>query len=807
MPNSQQTPKENDIPENYRPLKGSERRPRRGALRVGPADPSESVLISIYVRPRPGAPPLPNQDYYAATPVGRRERLSRAELAVRYGASPEDLKVVTDFAQSSGLKIVQTDAARRLVQVSGTVAELSKAFAVELALCQSPEESYRGREGSIYLPNAVAEVVEGVFGLDNRRMVRRAGVGGANTPVPLTPPQVARAYNFPTPAEGAAGQTIAVLEFSGPAGVAESCGFAQSDIDAFVKNLNLSTTAVKSVVIPGSMGNVPFGSATTVSTAYNGDVEVTLDLEVIVSVAQNANVVVYWAPFTDQGFVDALSYINADSVNDPSVLSISYSFPELVPPGEPGAGSWEWTQQTIAAMTGAFQRAAMRHMTVLVSSGDEGSDCGVNDGNPHVNYPASDQWVIACGGTIIYTLSPLTERTWQGTGGGVSALVSLPSWQENLTVTAGALGGLSSTGPLVGRGIPDVAGNAGQQSSYVLWLYGQPTSELKIMSGQTAGQPLTPVGSGVGGTSAVAPLYAAMIALINASLNTRVGYLNPTLYRLGGSSVFRDIDDKLSNSSLATIDGHQIWVTAYTSVSGWDACTGWGSIDGTKLLNAFTITRLVASWNNKYTGVILSWDQGPETPPTTFELQRYAGEFSPSATPQILPTPTSSPYQDTPPEILATSQYQYQLIFSNAFGSNKIVSNILAPPQAPAAPKNVVAKWTVDYTNAEVTWEAVDHAEGYKVFLYKTDIFDDTTQVGNAVTTIDKIFAQGGLMGQPYISYTYVILAENKFGNNSSSFPDTNASLTVPIPVSPPSTPEGPTPEGPPHIYTPPRIL
>lgn len=144
MPNSQQTPSEKELPKNYRPLKGSERVPRRGAVRLGPADPNEIVLVSIYVRPRTGSPPLPNHDYYAATPVGKRERLSRSELAVRYGASPEDLKVVTDFAQASGLKVVEKDAARRLVQLSGTVAQLSKAFAVELALYRSPKRVIAG---------------------------------------------------------------------------------------------------------------------------------------------------------------------------------------------------------------------------------------------------------------------------------------------------------------------------------------------------------------------------------------------------------------------------------------------------------------------------------------------------------------------------------------------------------------------------------------------------------------------------------------------------------------------------------------
>ena len=97
------------IPSGYRQLAGSERKIRKGAKRVGPADPSETLMISIYVRRQPGAPALPGQNDFAATPPGQRKLLSRAELAASQGASPDDLKVVTDFAAASGLKVVQTD--------------------------------------------------------------------------------------------------------------------------------------------------------------------------------------------------------------------------------------------------------------------------------------------------------------------------------------------------------------------------------------------------------------------------------------------------------------------------------------------------------------------------------------------------------------------------------------------------------------------------------------------------------------------------------------------------------------------------
>jgi kumamolisin len=594
-----------EIPSGYRQLAGSERRVRKGAKRVGPADPEEMLLISIYLRRRAEAPPLPSQEHFAATPLGGRERLSRAELAERQGASPEDLKVITDFAAASGLKVVHTDAARRLVQVSGTVAQLSKAFLVDLALYRSAKEGYRGREGPIHLPDAVANIVEGVFGLDNRRMARRNSNGGSAAPV--TPPQVAQAYNFPAPANGAAGQTIAILEFSGPTTAPignPTCGFAQSDIDGFINNLNattgsnLTSTNVKSVTVDDSAaapGNVPGGSATNF-TVGDADVEVNLDIEVVVAVAQNANVVVYFAPITEQGWVDAITQIVADTTNDPSVLSISWGWSELEAEADldqPDAWPFEWTQQAFNQMTQAFQSAAAIGMTVLVASGDNGSDCGEQDGNAHVMYPASDPWVISCGGTIINQVAPLSEDTWndnqassQGagggaTGGGISYLADPVTWQANANVPVSV-----NSDHRQGRGLPDVAGNASPNSGYDLWLYGQALSKLVITSGPGAGNPF----GVVGGTSAVAPLYAALIALINASLSKRVGYLNPTLYSFGSSGVFRDINDGVSNSVLWTNTDGSVGGPSlgYSSGPGWDACTGWGSIDGSALLSALT---------------------------------------------------------------------------------------------------------------------------------------------------------------------------------------------------------------------------
>lgn len=358
---------------------------------------------------------------------------------------------------------------------------------------------------------------------------------------------------------------------------------------------------VQTVTVPGSLGNSPGGSATNVTFAAD-DIEVALDIEVIVSVAQGANVVVYFAPWTEQGWADALSQIANDTAHDPSVLSISWGWPEL-----DAALAWEWTPQTVSFVSIQFTMLAAFGTTVLVCSGDTGTDCGVNDGRAHVLYPASDPGVIACGGTRL-ALDPFFEQTWkdpaippEATGGGVSDLISPPSFQAGANVPASVNG----NGRL-GRGVPDVAGNASPLSGYYLWLYGQSTQTLTLTSGSHQGSPLGPMG----GTSAVAPLYAALIALINTTLGTRLGYLNPSLYNIAIQSqsssnpAFRDVNDNISNS--VEYETNPVKVSpGYNSGPRWDCCTGWGSINGTNLLFALSneingpaqVTDFVAEWS------------------------------------------------------------------------------------------------------------------------------------------------------------------------------------------------------------------
>jgi kumamolisin len=522
-----------EVPRGYEPLTQSRRLPARGARLVGPADPGEQLTVSIRVRRSPGAPELP-------TPGGRggRRPLSRSEFAEQYGAAPADLEKVEAFARNAGLSVVESSKARRTVTVAGTVEQLSRAFAVDLAYYESDQERYRGREGHVHLPADLVEVVEGVFGLDNRRMAQ-ALLMQAATPdlaiTALTPPQVAALYNFPP--GSAAGQTIGLLEFGG--------GYRVADIQAFFTGLGLTTPGLTDVGVDGQTNSPGIDG--------NEDAEVALDIDVAGSVAPGADVAVYFAPWTEQGWIDALTTAVHDSVNEPCVLSISWGWPELET-----IDGLTWTQQAVDAVDIAFQEAAALGVTVFVASGDFGTDCGIGDGQAHVLYPAADPYVTACGGTSIENVAgaAFTEATWNDngvTGGGISDLFPLPGFQSQ----AGIPGSVNDNH--AGRGVPDVAGNADPASGYML-----------ILNGASVGP--------IGGTSATAPLYAGLVALLDATLGEPVGYLNPELYGPSGPSIFRDIDDLGSNATGSA--------PGYTAGPGWDACTGWGSIDGSALLAA-----------------------------------------------------------------------------------------------------------------------------------------------------------------------------------------------------------------------------
>ncbi len=521
-------------------LAGSERAPLKGAREIGPANPSEIVDVTIRLRPSAVRKPIVDANEIKK-PVRERTILSRKEFEQLHGADADSIARVESFARLHQLTVKEESPARRTVILSGTVAAMNQAFGVELKQYEHPSGKYRGRTGPVQLPVELQDVVEGVFGLDNRPQAkphfrRRRGVGGARAAaaqgVSYTPPQIATLYNFPTGVDGS-GECIALIELGG--------GYNPTDLTSYWNQLNLTETPTVSAVAVGNGSNNPTGDP-------NGpDGEVMLDIEVAGSIAPAAKIAVYFAENTDAGFLNAITTAVHDSTNNPSVVSISWGGPES-----------SWTQQAMTSMDQAFQAAAAMGVTVCVASGDDGSTDGVTDGLNHVDFPASSPNVLACGGTeLMASGNTITsEIVWNelannegASGGGISDVFPLPSWQTAANVPPSA-----NPNHNVGRGVPDVAGDADPTTGYVTLVDGQPDV--------------------IGGTSAVAPLWAGLIALINQSLGKPAGFINALLYQNPNGDF---------NSITSGNNG------AYSAGPGWNACTGLGSPVGTQIAAALGV--------------------------------------------------------------------------------------------------------------------------------------------------------------------------------------------------------------------------
>jgi kumamolisin len=517
---------------NHVPVAGSFRH-APAARYLGVAPRRQIISVTVLLRPA-------NQDLRAHVldlsneEPAQRQHLSRDEFATRFGATDEDIAKVRRFARNNQLNVVRVDQAARSVQLSGTTARIEAAFGVELGLYQTPTRVMRGRTGNIYVPRWLRPSVRGVFGLDTRRQARphfrirpgsargqfRPAAGPANS---FTPPDLATLYDFPKGT--GAGQTIGIIELGG--------GFRQADLDHYFSGLSISPSPQVIAVPVDGGANKPTGDP------GSADGEVVLDIEIAAAVAPGAKIVVYFAPNTTKGFIDAINAAIHDAANNVSVISISW-----------GACEGGWTAQAMNAMSASFQAANALGIPVYVASGDNGSSDGAKDGRAHADFPASSPFAVGCGGTTLRASGGkiTSEVTWNAgggaTGGGVSTHFPVPPYQSSINPTSANPGGKP------GRGVPDVAAVGDPATGYQVFVDGQALV--------------------FGGTSAVAPLYAGLTALMQQSLGHKIAPLHQHIYQ--SSQAFHDI-----------VTGNN---GAYKAGPGWDACTGLGSPIGSALLTA-----------------------------------------------------------------------------------------------------------------------------------------------------------------------------------------------------------------------------
>lgn len=547
-------------------ISASHRDPVPGARRVADIPPDEPIQFSIVVRRKAGG----KDEALRAAASEPSEPMSerRRRLTEEAGADQADLDRVTQYVTDAGMQVESADAATRTVAVRGTAAQAKAAFGVSLGRYEIGDLGYRGREGAVQVPADLADVVEAVLGLDNRPQARvhlkrrqaisedqlpdpqarpvtrlpaiTAHAAAAHSPRPdprpMWPMQVASLYAFPGDFDGS-GETVAIIELGG--------GFEPDELATYFGRAGVPSPSVEAIGVLGGQNNP--------GADPNADGEVMLDIEVCGAVAPGARIAVYFADASDNGFHAALSAAVHDAERSPSVVSISWGAPED-----------SWTAQARQVFDDVLVDAAALGITVLAAAGDHGAGDATRDGKAHADYPASSPYMIGCGGTTLFDEDGQpSEVAWNdgdgwATGGGISDVYPPQDWQD---VTLPAT--VNGTGQ-AGRGVPDVAGNADNASGYIILVGGQWVP--------------------IGGTSAVAPLYAGLMALVNQALGQPVNGLLQTLYRLAAdekASVFRDItvgDNSVPSSQFGPA------VQGYPAGEGWDACTGLGSIDGTALL-------------------------------------------------------------------------------------------------------------------------------------------------------------------------------------------------------------------------------
>lgn len=487
-------------------LQSSFRRAPR-ADRVGEVDERRPIRLTVVLRP--------------GTPIEIRrsggQALSHAEFRARYASRQAAVTAVEELARQHGLRVVEAEAGKHVVRLEGMFGQARAAFQPEeLGVYRIEGREVVARGGCLHLPPELADDVVAVLGFDERPVARphfRIRPASAHAQS-WTPTQVAQHYGFPSGVDGA-GQTIALIELGG--------GYDATQMAQYFSTIGVQRTgSLTSVPVDGT-GNAPDGNPD------GADGEVQLDIEVAGSVAPGANLVLYFGPNQGSGFLDALQAAVHDESNSPSVISISWGGPES-----------SYAAQDMTAMDQVLQSAAALGITVCVASGDSGATDGATDGQLHVDFPASSPHALGCGGTRLPQHG--AEVAWNdgqdggASGGGYSSVFARPTWQIGVSNAQ--------------RGVPDVAGDADPETGYQVSVDGTSTV--------------------VGGTSAVAPLWAALVALINQSTGKRAGLINPALYQ--NPSAFNDITQ-------GNNDGYQ-------AGPGWDPVTGLGSPQGAAVLAA-----------------------------------------------------------------------------------------------------------------------------------------------------------------------------------------------------------------------------
>ena len=497
--------------------------------------PDEPITLTIYLRHR--------------RPVRRRpgSGIDLAELTRR--VSHQQLKderervlkrpvgQVGRLAARYGLKVVGVDFLRRCMTLRGAACDVERAFATKL---MGVDDIAGGRRHcparKPRLPRPLSDIAHAVLGLDTRSIPldKLRGHAGPNGDAGLYPSEMARLYGIGTAGRGA-GQCVAILA---PVG-----GYDPDDVKAACRAMKVPVPDMVDI----SVGN----GRNTVGADAIADREVALDVQVVAGTAPAARVAVYFTESDQAGLLAGVCEAVHGSRARPNVIVITWGQPEEA-----------WNPDIRKALDAVLQDAMRLGITVVASSGDDLANDRVPDGMVHVDYPASSPYVLGCGGTSITLDAGRTkivgEVVWNsgrhGTGGGISTFYGVPAFQSGVPLPDSPNDGKR------GRGVPDVAAAAGETNGYRIVL-----GKSEIVSS---------------GTSAVAPLWGALIGLINEQRGAALGFVNSRIYQ--APQMFNRVTSGNNFDSFFKL-GYEA-----APDGSWNACTGLGTPNGAAIIAALT---------------------------------------------------------------------------------------------------------------------------------------------------------------------------------------------------------------------------
>ncbi|WP_338691492.1 S53 family peptidase [Bradyrhizobium sp. 26S5] len=527
-------------------LAGSYRAEPPGASYVGEVDPDERIVVTIYLKRR-------TPDAFQPGSAGDLARL--AKPITRHALATQRRRThgraaarIRKLAARYRVTVLEIDLSQRTVMLEATARLLSEVLGATLRVYDDGHCRFRARVGALVVPKDIAPWTRAILGFDQRPVSRPPerlrALAGAGAGAGLWPTDVAARYGIPLDRD-VSKVCVGIIALGG--------GYLATDLAKALTAMGRDPPEVVDKAVTSTAGAA---AAPGIGNQFGGgtmsDEEIALDLQILAGLLPKARIVVYFAGNTIQSLVGAINQAIFDDVNRPQVLSVSWGSAEMF-----------WSSSARDAMQAVLADAQRLKVTVLFAAGDELATGGLDDGKAHVWFPASSPYVLSCGGTqpaagdADATLNG--EIVWNdgvsGTGGGISDVFPVPAYQSALALPASVNDGA------VRRGVPDVAAAAAATPGYRIVLNGA----VLIKDG----------------TSAVAPLWAGLIAIANAGRDAPLGFVNFTLY--ANQALFSPIEQ----------GNNRVRGKGYDAGRGWNACTGLGVPKGADLVAALAATPVV----------------------------------------------------------------------------------------------------------------------------------------------------------------------------------------------------------------------